>query len=77
MRTVIHFSGARGYPQRPPFAPPEHYPELAAFPPEIDPGNRVYAGVRELCARSATTARASAAPTGRRSRIWWRAAAAS
>ncbi len=48
MRTVIHFSGARGYPQRPPFAPPEHYPELAAFPPEIDPGNRVYAGVREL-----------------------------
>jgi uncharacterized protein (DUF362 family) len=46
--TVIHFSGARDYPQRLPFAPPEPYPELGSFASGTDPTNRVYAGVREL-----------------------------
>jgi uncharacterized protein (DUF362 family) len=46
---VIHLTDARSYPDEPPFAPPERYPELAGFlPPGLDPRNRVYGGVREL-----------------------------
>jgi hypothetical protein len=44
---VIQLTDARSYPALP-FAPPERYPELGFLPDAVDPGNRVYAGVREL-----------------------------
>ncbi len=37
----------RGYPARPPFDPPEAWPELAGSARTLDPGNRIYAAVRE------------------------------
>ena len=47
-RPVIHLTEARGYPGALPYHPPERFPELAFLPDAIDPGNRVYAGVRAL-----------------------------
>ena len=35
------------YPTEPPFDPPERYPELHPDLWHLDPGNSVYAGVRE------------------------------
>lgn len=36
------------YPERPPFHPPEHYPEYPFNKDELDPDNFIYAAVREL-----------------------------
>lgn len=40
-------TGARGYPGRAPFDPPEAWPETRAIAPRRDPDNAIYAGVRE------------------------------
>ncbi|MGH0034425.1 MAG: DUF362 domain-containing protein [Myxococcota bacterium] len=45
---TIHFTGQESYPERPPFHPPERFPELDFLPDDLDPGNGVYAGVRTL-----------------------------
>jgi uncharacterized protein (DUF362 family) len=47
-RPVLLFTGQRGYDTALPFHPPERYPELAFLPAETAPGNRIYAGVRDL-----------------------------
>jgi uncharacterized protein (DUF362 family) len=48
LRPVIAFPGASGYPTTLPYHPPARYPELTFLGGEVDPANRVYAGVRAL-----------------------------
>src|SRR6266850_376357 len=43
----VHDVGAATYPQRPPFDPPEAYPELTPRPSLLDSQNRIYPAVRE------------------------------
>lgn len=40
-------TGARRYPARAPFDPPEFWPETRSIAPRCDPANAIYAGVRE------------------------------
>ena len=45
---VLNFTGQDGYPQTVPFHPPALYPELSFLPADVEPDNRIYAGVRDL-----------------------------
>ena len=45
---VVHFTGQTAYSSALPYHPPERYPELGFLGEATDPGNRVYAGVREM-----------------------------
>jgi uncharacterized protein (DUF362 family) len=49
-RVAISGGAHIGYPARPPYDPPERYPELPPGRPAIDPGNAVYASVRRAFA---------------------------
>lgn len=44
-KVAVSHTDQRGYPSRPPFNPPEPYPELPAGP--VDPENRLYPSVRQ------------------------------